>query len=69
MPSIYQLKPAFQNLLRPLVVGMAKAGLTANQVTLGAFVLSALGEWPLRIGPPKRGRFSASPRSYSSAWL
>lgn len=44
MPSIYQLKPAFQNLLRPIVTGLFKAGVTANQVTLTAmFVSVALG--------------------------
>lgn len=40
MPSIYQLKPAFQNLLRPLVNLLAKSGITANQVTLAAIALS-----------------------------
>jgi CDP-diacylglycerol--glycerol-3-phosphate 3-phosphatidyltransferase len=40
MPSIYDLKPAFQNLLRPLVRGLAGAGVTANQVTLAAMALS-----------------------------
>lgn len=40
MPSIYDLKPAFQNLLRPLVHGLARAGVTANQVTLAAMALS-----------------------------
>ena len=40
MPSIYQLKPAFQNLLRPLVRGLAGAGVTPNQVTLAAVVLA-----------------------------
>jgi CDP-diacylglycerol---glycerol-3-phosphate 3-phosphatidyltransferase len=40
MASIYDLKPAFQNLLRPLVRGLAQAGITANQVTLAALVLS-----------------------------
>jgi len=42
MPSIYQLKPAFQNLLRPLTRGLAAAGVTANQVTLAALGLSFL---------------------------
>jgi len=42
MPSIYQLKPAFQSLLRPLVNAMARAGVTANQVTLFAVVLCAV---------------------------
>ncbi|MCP5279002.1 MAG: CDP-alcohol phosphatidyltransferase family protein [Thiobacillus sp.] len=40
MASIYDLKPAFQNLLRPLVRGLARAGVTANQVTLAALALS-----------------------------
>lgn len=34
MPSIYQLKPRFQNLLCPLVRRLHARGLTANQVTL-----------------------------------
>lgn len=51
MPTIYQFKPAFQNLLRPLVRQLAAAGVTANQVTLAAFGLSvatggALLWWP-----------------------
>ncbi len=41
MPSIYQLKPAFQDLLRPLVNALARAGVTANQVTILAAVLCA----------------------------
>jgi CDP-diacylglycerol--glycerol-3-phosphate 3-phosphatidyltransferase len=40
MPSIYGLKPKFQNLLRPVTNGLARAGVTANQVTLGAMLLS-----------------------------
>jgi CDP-diacylglycerol--glycerol-3-phosphate 3-phosphatidyltransferase len=40
MPSIYQIKPRFQALLRPLVRAMAAGGVTANQVTLGAAALS-----------------------------
>lgn len=44
MPSIYQLKPAFQGLLRPLVVRLAAWGVSANAVTLTASALSlALG--------------------------
>jgi len=42
MASIYQLKPAFQNLLRPLVRRLAASGVTANQVTLAAALLSVL---------------------------
>ncbi|WP_180094084.1 MULTISPECIES: CDP-alcohol phosphatidyltransferase family protein [unclassified Acinetobacter] len=40
MPSIYQLKPAFQNLLRPLVKSLQHLGITANQVTLLAMFIS-----------------------------
>ena len=45
MASIYQLKPAFQGLLRPLSRGLARAGVTANAVTVAAAVLS------LAVGP------------------
>jgi len=38
--TIYDLKPAFQNLLRPLCNALAKAGITANQVTVAAMLLS-----------------------------
>lgn len=46
MISIYQLKPRFQSLLRPLVTRLASAGVTANAVTLAAMFLSVgLGIW------------------------
>ena len=41
MPCMYDLKPAFQHLLRPLARGLARAGATANQVTVVAMVVSA----------------------------
>jgi CDP-diacylglycerol--glycerol-3-phosphate 3-phosphatidyltransferase len=34
--SVYALKPKFQDLLRPLTRSLAKAGVTANQVTVAA---------------------------------
>ena len=34
--TLYALKPRFQNLLRPTVAALARAGVTANQVTLAA---------------------------------
>lgn len=40
MPSIYGLKPKFQNLLRPITNALARAGVSANQVTLSAMVIS-----------------------------
>lgn len=42
MPSIYQLKPRFQNLLRPGVTRLHERGVTANQVTLTAAAVSVL---------------------------
>lgn len=38
--TIYDLKPAFQNLLRPACRALAGAGITANQVTIAALLLS-----------------------------
>jgi CDP-diacylglycerol--glycerol-3-phosphate 3-phosphatidyltransferase len=51
MPSIYDLKPRFQALLRPLAGALARAGATANQVTVSAALLSvatglAVWRWP-----------------------
>jgi CDP-diacylglycerol--glycerol-3-phosphate 3-phosphatidyltransferase len=40
MPSIYGLKPKFQNLLRPVGITLARAGVSANQVTVAAMALS-----------------------------
>lgn len=61
MPSVYDLKPRFQALLRPLVNCLAAIGVTANQVTLAAIVLSCLvgaaiaryplDRWPLVLMP------------------
>lgn len=53
MPSIYDLKPRFQGLLRPLTRALAGAGVTANQVTVAAMLLSiatgaAVALWPDR---------------------
>lgn len=42
MPSVYQLKPAFQDLLRPAVDRLARIGVTANMVTVAACLLSVL---------------------------
>ena len=61
MPSVYDLKPRFQALLRPGVARLAAVGVTANQVTLAAVVLSVIGggliawrpfeTWPLLLLP------------------
>jgi phosphatidylglycerophosphate synthase len=54
LATIYDLKPRFQNLLRPLSDALARAGLRPNDVTLGAFLLSAAqGAW-LALMPGSR---------------
>lgn len=40
MPSIYELKPRFQQLLRPLLAALHRAGVTANAVTVTALLAS-----------------------------
>lgn len=42
MPTLYDIKPRFQGLLRPLVRRLAAAGISANQVTLLAAGMSIL---------------------------
>lgn len=61
MPSVYDLKPRFQTLLRPLAQALAAGGVTANQVTIAAVTLSFLfgalvafnpfEKWPLLLMP------------------
>jgi CDP-diacylglycerol---glycerol-3-phosphate 3-phosphatidyltransferase len=46
MISIYELKPAFQSFLRPLVRQLASIGVKANHVTIFAAILSiSVGFW------------------------
>jgi CDP-diacylglycerol--glycerol-3-phosphate 3-phosphatidyltransferase len=50
--SIYELKPRFQALLRPLVRRLHAMGATANQVTVAACAISvALGLWLFFAAP------------------
>jgi CDP-diacylglycerol---glycerol-3-phosphate 3-phosphatidyltransferase len=56
MPSIYDLKPKFQGLLRPITRSLVNLGVTANQVTVFAAVLSigagtCLVVWPAEQWP------------------
>lgn len=54
MATIYDLKPQFQKLLRPLAATLAKRGFSANDVTGGALLLSAAhGAW-LALMPSSR---------------
>jgi len=52
--SIYDLKPRFQNLLRPTVTALHRYGVTANQVTIAACICSvALGAALLQSAAPR----------------
>lgn len=61
MASVYNLKPRFQALLRPLVNWLANLGVSANQVTIAALLLSFMvgaaiagypsDRWPLLLMP------------------
>lgn len=42
MASIYDIKPQFQNLLRPIVHRLARIGVSPNQVTIFAVTLSMI---------------------------
>ncbi len=62
--SIYALKPKFQALLRPVVAALARAGVTANQVTLAVSAVSVvLGLW-LYLATPAPSAFGLVP-----AWM
>ncbi|MBL8697753.1 MAG: CDP-alcohol phosphatidyltransferase family protein [Alphaproteobacteria bacterium] len=62
--TLYDLKPRFQALLRPLVAALAARGVTANQVTLAAAALSVALGVALAWAPERRGLFLLVP-----AWL
>ncbi len=51
MKSIYELKPAFQNLLRPLTNRLAQLGITANQITVLALFISLAAGLLIAIYP------------------
>ena len=61
MPSIYQLKPRFQALLRPLVHRLHDAGITANQVTLAACAGSLAIAGLVALFAEQRGLFALIP--------
>ena len=51
MATVYDLKSRFQDLLRPIVRALARAGITANQVTLAALVLSMIAGLAIVLWP------------------
>jgi len=52
--TIYDLKPAFQNLLRPICKALANAGITANQVTVAALMVSVMVGAIFALNPTAR---------------
>lgn len=61
MASVYDLKPRFQALLRPACKGLAAAGVTANQVTITAVILSIAGGAWIAIAPTSPAPYLALP--------
>jgi CDP-diacylglycerol--glycerol-3-phosphate 3-phosphatidyltransferase len=55
--TLYDIKPAFQALLRPLTSRLVSAGVTANQVTIAAMLLSVAAGILLAIYPDNRAVF------------
>ncbi len=61
MPSIYALKPRFQALLRPLVSRLFARGVTANQVTLSACLISIVIGGGVCLGAAHAALFALVP--------
>lgn len=57
MPTLYDIKPAFQARLRPLTARLASAGVTANQVTVAAALLSIAAGAAIAFGHDNRAIF------------
>src|SRR5512139_2779038 len=61
MASLYDLKPRFQALLRPLARGLLAARVTPNAVTLMALLLSAATGIALAVWPGATWALAAVP--------
>jgi CDP-diacylglycerol--glycerol-3-phosphate 3-phosphatidyltransferase len=59
--TLYDLKPRFQALLRPLAGGLARAGVTANQVTAAAALGSIAVGLVVAVLAPERWPFLLLP--------
>lgn len=59
--TIYDLKPAFQSLLRPIADALVRAGITPNQVTIAALLLSLAEGAALTIHAGAAGPLYALP--------
>ncbi len=65
MVSTYDLKPAFQRLLRPIVGGLATIGATPNQITILALLLSMVVGVVIAIWPNQHTLLLLLPLVYS----
>jgi len=61
LATIYDLKPAFQGLLRRPANALARAGITANQVTVAALLMSAVAGLLVLAWPANRGVLAVVP--------
>ena len=61
MATLYDLKPAFQGLLRPMADWLASVGATANQVTVAAAVMSVAAASLIAALPQTRAIFLVIP--------
>ncbi len=61
MLTIYELKPRFQNLLRPIMQWLWRKGITPNQITWLAFWLSVSGGVCVALQPTVRWPFLLIP--------
>jgi CDP-diacylglycerol---glycerol-3-phosphate 3-phosphatidyltransferase len=61
MPTLYALKPAFQGVLRPLTARLASTGVTANQVTIAAALMSIAAGGLIAAFPGTRAVFLLVP--------
>ena len=59
--TLYRLKPAFQDALRPVAARFAAAGITANQVTAGAAIGSVVVGAMLALASPAQWPFLLLP--------
>lgn len=57
MPTLYDIKPAFQARLRPLTAWLAASGVTANQVTVAACAMSIAAGAAMALWPHQRAVF------------
>jgi CDP-diacylglycerol--glycerol-3-phosphate 3-phosphatidyltransferase len=61
VPTIYDLKPAFQRLLAPIAATLGRAGVTPNHVTIAALALSGVAGFAIVFWPESHWPLLALP--------